>query len=68
MEKLDDVAADMEDEPLLDAGEGENDVPDETISLRPKRRIVVEPLLVLYALSGMPLVSLKSQYMYALDE
>ena len=30
----------------------------------PRRKIVVEPLLVMYALAGAPIVPLQSQYMY----
>ncbi len=32
--------------------------------IAPIRRVVVEPLLMLYALAGMPVIQLKSQYMY----
>ena len=56
---------DADDEPLIVEDDG-NAIREEEISLRiqPKRTIIVEPLAVLYALAGMPLMSLKSQYMY----
>ena len=48
-----------EDEPLISKS-------DEAIKLRiqPRRTFVVEPLLVLYSLAGMPIMALRSQYMY----
>ena len=54
-----------ENEPLIAEDEG-GAIREEEISfrIRPKRTIIVEPLAVLYALAGMPLISLKSQYMY----
>ncbi len=35
------------------------------LRIKPKRSIVVEPLLVLYFLSGMPIADIKTQYMYS---
>lgn len=48
-----------EDEPLISKS-------DEAIKLRiqPRRTFIVEPLLVLYSLAGMPIMALRSQYMY----
>ena len=34
------------------------------LRVKPKRNVIVEPLLFLFFLSGMPVMDLKSQYMY----
>ena len=34
------------------------------LRVKPKRNVIVEPLLFLFFLSGMPVTDLKSQYMY----
>ncbi len=34
------------------------------VILRPRRRIVVEPFLLLYMLAGVPLEAIQLQYMY----
>ena len=56
----------MENEPLLVGDEGGAQRADEDTKpqTRPNRTIIVEPLVVLYVFAGMPLGSLKSQYMY----
>ena len=54
-----------EKNPLID-GEGklEKVAVNNELCTQPRRTIIVEPLLVLYALAGTTLMSLKSQYMY----
>ena len=48
-----------ENEPLISKSDQ-----DTKLRIQPRRTFVVEPLLVLYALGGMPLMALRSQYMY----
>ena len=34
------------------------------LRIKPKRNVIVEPLMFLFFLSGMPVMDLKSQYIY----
>ena len=57
--------SEAENEPLL-VGDGgiQKENEDTNTRIQPKRTIIVEPLVVQYALPGMPIASLKCQYMY----
>ncbi len=53
---------DKEDQPLL--GDKDSHESNNELRVQPKRTLIVEPLIVLYSLAGMPLMTLRSQFMY----
>ncbi len=58
----------LDKEPLIEDGDRDEVIENgnelAVSRIAPGRSIVVEPLLMLYALAGMPVIQLKSQYMY----
>ena len=56
----------LESDPLLGRNNAKEQKSSDDAKLRvqPKRKIIVEPLLLLYSLAGVPLMTLRSQYMY----
>ncbi len=58
----------LDKEPLIEEGERDGDLPGTGVAIVsrtvPRRSIIVEPLLMLYALAGIPIINLKAQYMY----
>ena len=56
----------LESEPLLGGRDNEEQEwdKDKKLRIQPKRTIIVEPLLMLYAIAGLPVMTLRSQYMY----
>ena len=58
----------LDKEPLIEDGERDGDLSATGVAIVsrtvPRRSIVVEPLLMLYALAGIPIINLKAQYMY----
>ena len=58
------MSPDKEDESkaLLENGQSSGKGLD--LRIKPKRTIIVEPLMFLFFLSGMPVMDIKSQYIY----